>query len=389
MKRLKSIFKTICLIITGLLCATSVIGQTQAEKMDSVEFSLLTCQPHEEIYSLYGHTALRYHNLRTKEDIVFNYGVFNYKQPYFVLRFVFGLTDYELGIAPLDGFCAYYKHWGSMIVEQKLNLTNEEKLKMQQALAINLRPENRVYRYNIFYTNCSTQPRDLVESILNGRIVYEPRKDYVPSFRQIIHKYTAHHPWTTMGIDLLLGVKADLNTTQREQEFLPDNLLYNFDHARILSPDGTYRPLVKERTIIVPSGVKTIEQDFPLSPTACAIVLLVISLVIFALEYKQKTTYRWWDSLLMLMQGLAGCILFVMLFSQHPTTSTNLQLLLLNPLPLFFIPAVLHKRKTIYFRLLLLMIVFFFIGGIWQDYAEGLEIVALCLLLRYMKHYKG
>ena len=68
--------------------------------MDSVEVALLTCQPHEEIYSLYGHTALRINDLRTGQDWAFNYGVFNYKAPHFVLRFVFGLTDYELGVLP-------------------------------------------------------------------------------------------------------------------------------------------------------------------------------------------------------------------------------------------------------------------------------------------------
>jgi len=357
--------------------------------MDSVELSLLTCQPHEEIYSLYGHTALRYQNLKNKEDIVFNYGVFNYKKPYFMLRFMFGLTDYELGIAPFDGFCAYYKRWGSMIVEQKLNLTKEEKLKVQQALAENLKPENRTYRYNFFYDNCSTRPRNILENHLAGRIVYEPRKDYEPSFREIIHQYNANHPWMAMGIDLLLGVKADLKTSQREQEFLPDNLLTDFDNARILNPDGSYRQLVKERKAVVVGGAQVIEQDFPLSPTACALVMLVISLVIIALEWKRKACYYWWDALLMLLQGLAGIILTLMLFSQHPTTSTNLQVLLLNPLPLFFIPAVVRKRKTIYFKLLLGMIVLFFLGAFWQDYAEGMEILALCLLTRYLTHCKN
>ena len=355
--------------------------------MDSVELSLLTCRPHEEIYSLYGHTALRYHDLRSREDLVFNYGVFNYKQPYFVLRFVFGLTDYELGLASFDGFCEYYRRWGSMVIEQKLNLTNAEKLRIQQALAVNLMPENRVYRYNFFYDNCSTRPRNIIESNLDGRIIYHPRNDYQPTFREIIHQYTEQHPWAAMGNDMLLGVKADLQTTQRDQEFLPDNLLYDFDHAQIANPDGSYRPLVRERRVVVPSGVQTVEQEFPLSPTACAIVLLVVSALIFALEHRQKKVYRWWDALLMTVQGLAGCILFIMIFSQHPTTSTNLQILLLNPLPLFFIPSVLRGRRSIYFRWLLpAMAALFFVGGIWQDYAEGMEIVALCLLLRFLKH---
>ena len=85
--------------------------------MDSVEVALLTCQPHDEIYSLYGHTAIRYHDMRKgKEvDVAFNYGVFDFKKPYFVLRFVFGLTDYELGVYPFNIFLKEYRHFGSMV----------------------------------------------------------------------------------------------------------------------------------------------------------------------------------------------------------------------------------------------------------------------------------
>lgn len=389
MKRLKSIFKTICLFILCLLPTTSAMSQNETEAMDSVELSLLTCQPHNEIYSLYGHSALRYHDLRTKEDIVFNYGVFNYKAPHFVLRFIFGLTDYELGIAPFDGFCAYYRRWGSMIVEQKLNLTNEEKFRIKRALAINLRPENRIYRYNFFYDNCSTRPRNIIESQIEGKIVYEPRQDYEPSFREMIHQYTKEHPWAAFGNDLLLGIKADLKTTRSEQEFLPDNLMFDFDHARIQGADGKYRPLIKERNVVVPSGVQTTEGGFPLSPLACALILLAVSLVIAAIEYKHKSIYWVVDVIWMLAQGLAGCIIFVMLFSQHPTTSTNLQILLLNPIPLFFIHAAVRKHHTSYFRLLAVMIALFLVGAFFQDYAEGMEVLALCLLLRCCIHFKN
>ena len=90
----------------------------------------------------------------------------------------------------------------------------------------------------------------------------------------------------------------------------------------------------------------------------------------------------------MLVQGLAGCVLFVMIFSQHPTTSLNLQLLLLNPLPFFFIPAVLRRRDTRWWRILAVMIVLFAIGGLFQHYAEGMMIVALCLLIRVFNGYK-
>ena len=140
--------------------------------------------------------------------------------------------------------------------------------------------------------------------------------------------------------------------------------------------------------MLVPPGVQVIEGDFPLSPMVTFLVLLAVSLCVLVMEWRRHKTYKYWDALLMLVQGLAGCVLFVMIFSQHPTTSLNLQLLLLNPLPLFFIPAVLRRRNTRWWTILAVMIVLFAIGSLFQHYAEGMLIVALSLLIRVIIKFK-
>ena len=388
MKHLKKDFCTFLGIILMILPLKAVAQDSiQTNAMDSVEVSLLTCSPHEEIYSLYGHTALRWHDLRSNEDLAFNWGVFDFRKPYFVLRFVFGLTDYELGTVPMKYFTEEYRNVGSSVTEQVLNLTAEEKQRLFLALVKNLQPENRIYRYNYFYDNCSTRPRDIIEQCVNGKLEYADREDFTSSYREMVSMCTRNHPWATFGNDMLLGVKADMVTDRRQQEFLPEHLLYDFDRAQIYA-NGEYRPLVKERRILVPAGVQVIEQDFLFSPTECACALLILSIVILAFEWRRKKTFRIWDGLLMVAQGLVGLVLFVMLFSQHPTTSTNLQILLLNPLPFFFLPAVARGRSTRWWILLTVMFVLFMIGSLFQQYAEGMQIVALCLLLRSAIHFK-
>ena len=393
MKQLKNFFRTL-FVLFCIISATSAQAQQELEPayLDSIEVSLLTCSPHEEIYSLYGHSALRWHDLhqegpRAGEDLAFNWGIFNFDKPYFVARFVFGLTDYELGIIPYKAFCAYYEQWGSSVTEQVLNLTNEEKQKIKEALANNLLPENRIYRYNFFYDNCSTRPRDIVEKCINGKVEYAQRTDYTPSYREMVGYCTRNHPWATFGNDILLGIKADWDTDLRQQEFLPGNLLYDFDRAQIYS-DGTYRQLVSERRMAVNPGVQIIEEDFPLTPIQCALILLAITIGISTFDWKRKKRSVWFDSILFLMQGLAGCVLFVMLFSQHPTTSTNLQILLLNPLALGFIPAVIRKKNKTWPKVQTVMFILFLIGSFFQHYAEGMLIVALCLLLRVIRFEK-
>lgn len=388
---LQAVKRLIQLLLVMLLSATVRAEQPKVvgvEYFDSVEVSLLTCAPHEEVYSLYGHTALRWHDLHTGDDLVFNWGIFNFKKPFFVVRFVFGLTDYELGITPFEPFAAYYRRWGAMVTEQVLNLTSAEKSRLQKLLADNYLPENRVYRYNYFYDNCSTRPRDIIERCLDGKVEYKQRQDYELTFRQMIHEKTKHHEWATEGNDLLLGLRADLKTSRQEQEFLPENLLYDFDRAQIRGNDGAVRPLVVNRRMAVQPGVQVIERDFVMSPIEVGVALLIVSLLVFAVEWRRRHIFIIWDVVLMALTGLAGCVLFVMLFSQHPCTTTNLQVLLLNPLHLFFIPSVVRRRPTRYWKALLFMTSLLLIGAFFQRYAVLTPFLALCLLTRYWIHLR-
>ena len=390
MKHLKIIFNALkgVLLTLILVSSTPVAAQEDIPPMDSVEFSLLTCQPHDEVYSLYGHTAIRYHELRPGGlDWAFNYGVFDFKKPHFVARFVFGLTDYELGAYPYKYFVKEYRRFGSMVTEQVLNLTDEEKMALHDALAINLRPENRIYRYNYFYNNCTTKARDIIESCINGKVEYAGREDYTPSYRDMVHSMTRNNPWSRFGNDLLLGIKADWKTDLRQQEFLPGNLMYDFDHAQIYS-NGSYRPLIKERRIAVPAGVQIIESGFPLTPLACAAILLAVGIVIFFFEWRKKRAFVLWDVLLMMTTGTIGIVLTLMLFSQHPTVSLNLQIILCNPLPWLFLWPVIRGRETRYWKITAILAVLFLIGSFFQCYAEGIHVLALCLLMQCYANMK-
>jgi len=363
---------------------------SEIDPMDSVEVSLITCSPHEEIYSLYGHSALRWHDLHKTgptagQDLVFNWGLFNFNKPYFVLRFVFGLTDYELGTINYEYFVPYYRKWGSSVTEQVINLTNDEKRNLQKALAENLKPENKVYRYNYFYDNCSTRPRDIIERSLNGKVEWTDREDYKPTFREMVRECNRNHDWSRFGNDILLGLKADFKTDRIEQEFLPMNLMQDMAMAQVYV-NGEYRPLVKEQRDVLPPGVQMIEPDWILSPTEMAIIIVLVALSIMFAEWKQKKCFIWWDVMLMVVEGLIGLLLTVMIFSQHPTTSINLNILLFNPLPLFFIPSVIKGRNT-WFKVLAAMIVLYALGSIWQSYPEGIWSLALCLLSRIVIRY--
>lgn len=374
----------ILIVVTTLVATATVSAQPQATAGDSVEVSLLTCAPGQRLYSLYGHTAIRYHDKRTGDDWTFNYGVFDVTKKYFAIRFLFGLTDYELGVLPMDVFMDEYEYYGREVTEQVLNMTTEEKLALRRALAKNYQPENRVYRYNFFYDNCTTRARDIIEGALGGKIEYsEPwlaEKDG-DSYRTLIRQLTALHPWAGFGDDLCLGLKADFKTDWRERQFLPLHLMADFDKAYVNRGDHK-EPLVLKKRTVVGGKAQVVESEFPLSPSSCGALLLAATLLVGMVERKAKRWLRWYDALLMLAQGVVGIVITALLFSQHPTTSTNLQALLFNPIPLIFIYSVLRGRHTLWWRISFVLTLLFFAGVAFQHYAAGIVYVALALLLR-------
>ena len=233
--------KSIKMWLLGIFSLCFLLPVKALQPQDSIRFSLLTCAPGSEIYALFGHTALRYQNFSDQTDLVFNYGMFSFNTPHFVFRFVKGETDYQLGITPYPYFESEYALRGSSVYEQELNLTPAEKWKLLSLLEENYRPENREYRYNYFYDNCTTRARDQIERSIDGTVVYPEGKEG-KTFRSIVHEFTAGSSWDELGIDLCLGAEADKPIDSRLQMFAPFYMRDFAAQAYILQPDGSRRP---------------------------------------------------------------------------------------------------------------------------------------------------
>src|SRR5688572_22121444 len=103
----------------------------------NLRISLLTCSPGEELYSSFGHTALRVTDLSGGGDLVFNYGTFDDSDPYFYVKFTRGLMLYALSVYPFRDFQYEYQVQNRGVIEQVLQLTCEEKQKMNAQLRLN------------------------------------------------------------------------------------------------------------------------------------------------------------------------------------------------------------------------------------------------------------
>ena len=317
------------------------ILSTNASSMDRVRISLLTCAPGSEIYALFGHSAIRYENPDQQEDWVFNYGMFSFKDPNFVMRFVKGETDYQLGVIPFAYFEAEYAMRGSSVYQQVLNLTNDEKELLVNLLKENYLPANRVYRYNYFYDNCTTRARDKIEESIQGKVIY-PKNEKEVSFRDILHEFMVDSHWSEFGIDLCLGSEADQPIDERKQMFAPFYMLGAARGAMIHRGD-TVVPLVLEEVKIVDAVLED-EPAFPLSPIFCSLLLLLVTMVVVAWSIRKGRSCLAWNVLLFFLQGIGGCIIaFLFFFSLHPTVGSNWLLMLFNPLPLLYLPVLIYR----------------------------------------------
>lgn len=400
-KDYNTILKTLCLsfyaiISIGMKAQNANMSVEEAtadsisQQMDSVEISLLTCSPGQKIWSLYGHTAVRYEDKAHNVDLAINYGMFNFKQKNFMLRFVFGRTDYEMGIEPFSMFLLEYAKEGRGVVQQTLNLTREEKLAITQAIALNYQPENRVYRYNYFYDNCTTRARDMLAEHLNGKVEYKIDQSVKPTYRQMIHQWNESHPWMSFGCDLLLGTGADRETDFAQQQFLPDTLRKDFGKAMVVEPGGMKHTLVDTTFTLLKVNEANADTHSniwdTLTPWKVFLALFIITIAIAAIEYKRKKVFWLYDVVLLTLDGLAGLCLFAMIFSLHPTVKVNLQILILNPLNIVFAYSVgnsiVKGMYSKYWTFMLACAVLAVIGCVFQNYAEGMMLLACTLVVR-------
>src|SRR5574343_1477170 len=115
MKLLKFLFLQLCLIM-------SIAGMNSVMAQDSsrLRIALLTCTPGDELYSTFGHSALRITDSSNYSDWVFNFGTFNFKDEGFYLKFIQGKLRYYLSAEPFADFRDYNKATERGITEQEL-----------------------------------------------------------------------------------------------------------------------------------------------------------------------------------------------------------------------------------------------------------------------------
>jgi hypothetical protein len=335
-----------------LIVCISPFTFSQADSC-SLRISLLTCAPGEELYSSFGHTALRVQNLQTGDDEVFNYGTFEFDDDFYA-KFIRGKLLYFLSVESFDDFMYQYRIESRSVQEQVLQLSCDEKQKLLNALGENAQEDKKYYRYDFLFDNCTTRAGDIVAKNTDSAVVFTnilPKDP--PSFRDMIHEYldAGHEDWSKLGIDILLGAKLDRKATNKEAIFfLPDYLLKGFDQATVHG----HRLAAAPQTILdMPSPLN--KKSF-FTPTVIftLLLLLVASLAMFKSRWALMALSIF-DFLFFFLLGMAGVLLLFMWFgTDHKVCSNNYNLLWALPTNLVMAFFVHSKRSWVktYFRII-------------------------------------
>jgi hypothetical protein len=318
-------------LLLGVLIFTSFEIIAQNRLSENAEMSLITVAPGNELYSGFGHSALWVEDKSTGLSVVFNYGTFDFETPGFYMKFIRGKLDYMLSAGRMSYLVNSAKAEKRSVIQQKLNLSADQKNEIYSFLLNNIKPENRFYQYDFFFDNCSTRFRDLLEDVLGDGLVWE-REAEGYTFREYLDIYLANKPWQDFGIDLVLGQPTDQLANKRDEMFLPDLLMMHFD-------DATYngKPIVHDKIIIYEAEKTREAAGFQILPQYITWFLCLLGIFLSVRHYKSKLSDVWFNRSLFIITGLVGCLIFFLWFlSDHVATVNNWNILWAFPLNLIF-----------------------------------------------------
>ncbi|MBX2820020.1 MAG: DUF4105 domain-containing protein [Rhodothermaceae bacterium] len=364
-------------------CLTGYKGDIQLS--DEAVISLITVDPGNQIHAFWGHTALRIADPANGIDLMYNYGAFRF-DAYFVPKFVYGKLDYILCVSHMRGEINKYRDREKRaLIEQVLLLNQEEKQEVFEFVETNALPENRTYRYDFLFDNCSTRIRDILEDVLGERLTYHT-EDPGRTWRQILQPYVTHFPFLSLGIDLGLGLPVDKEPAAHDLMGLPIYMMEAYDEA-LVNVNGEEQPLVtaKDTLLWVEPNHET-GGGSPLVLYGLVWGLFAVGLWVTNSKASYSSRLRiWFDRLVFGIAGIAGLLaIFLWFISLHHVTDINFNVLWAWPTHFIIIWMLSRKKNAVkgYMRVCAVALVVVVLG--WYFWPQELNVALLPIVLTMM-----
>ncbi len=274
--------------------------------------SVLTCGTSNEIYALFGHTAIRINDKPNGIDVVYNYGAFDFSTTNFALKFVKGNLHYFAVANSYTDFIANYTYEKRSVYEQELNLSGVQIQQLFYNLNQSLLLENREYIYKFIDQNCTSMAVDVLNRSLNQSLIVK-KGDTNQTYRTILFPYFDNHFYEQLGTSIIFGTKTDQPGTAI---FLPFELQKSLNQIKL-----NQHPIVKETKTLL---------EFAPEPNYSwwnnwYTYLLFLALIIGLNKKSIDKIY------LTIIATLGIVFVFLGIYSTHLELANNYNILLFNP----------------------------------------------------------
>lgn len=299
------------LLFILMLKSVLLFGQMPLSK--GVKVSVLTCGKGNELYSVYGHTALRIKDDSNSLDVIYNYGMFDFRTENFYLKFIKGDLRYFVSAYNYNEFFYEYTSENRSIYEQELNLSQAQKQQLFESLNATLFSDKKYYTYKFIDRNCTSKVMDEINEVAGQKCIVKT-VNLDKTYREVLFDYQESHFYENLGINIIFGKKVD---NLCEKLFLPNELLESLKTAKLNNQllSGPAKLILKENKSANPISFWNNFYTF------CAIFILILI-----------SRKDWAYLSLFALFGLFGLFLLVAgLYSFHEEVGYNYNILLLNP----------------------------------------------------------
>ena len=279
-KHLNNYIITLCLILYSIN-----INANATESLKRYGISILSIGEGSSLADAFGHTGIRVRDSVLQNDIVFNYGIYDFNAPNFYSNFVKGRPEYKLGIQNYKNFVQGYFKENRYIIEHQLDFDKNSTLKIIELLIEKL--NNPYYTYNYLKDNCATRVADIIIDNTKNKFKDDQLNSETNlSYRDLIRGKINENSWAALGIDLCLGAIIDKKINTRETFFLPENLMNYLD-----SYNGD---VIKRNIIYSPESDTSYSENLP-TPL---LINFILSLIIIAITIFNYKVNKWNKSLI-------------------------------------------------------------------------------------------
>ncbi len=360
---------------TSLMLATFLLIQISGFALsNNSRISVLTSDPGIEYYTIFGHSALRVTDDSLGIDRVYNFGTFDFSEPYFYMKFIKGNLKYFLSISDFKTFMSYSYLEKRKIHEQVLDLNLIERSKIFNNLERCYNSPDRYYIYDFYYDNCATRVRDFIFKSTEQQISFDSNQYKNKTFRQLLEPYIAGNYWIDFGINLVLGRKSDKIARPDDYMFLP------FYIMSILQTTS----IVKEQKIILDAS-ESIGKSYNYSYLSPWIIVVILLLLSVWSKSRKIVFYT-----VMSVVGFAGLLLLAIgFYTDNAAFSNNMNVLW--TIPSILVIAIPCKNINSIIKgcyILLLVLLLLFRNSLPQEMSSTFIPWMLCLILILLFDFK-